>query len=422
MSESHLGKYLKNSICLNVAFSSLSQIPTTYGQMEYRQTPNGKTNHCRWAKHYHFNSWQNAPSSVKSFILFCKLCWHNSPAQCNTSSGVWQDPGWHTLKVKAYTASGSSTTNRKHRPNRIIHGFLLMSWKHPSSTADLSLLKQQRTKYKARCASNFHCATCHISAVLQLAQQQPHANSEGQQEVKNSKTVSRPIGHRCVGLSAWTLTSGSCALSGSDTCVLAVSESSWLVKSQGGKASRPRKRSTTFGGAPCWIIQTVPVVTISIDTPFPSTAERSHIYIRRDAHTPCMLNIYQDWWRRRGSRERKVLVARLCCQIELSKISSALVCRLCLVVMTSAEKHSYSVSVYQWKNELLCTQWEVVKNKQWNQCHSNFPFLRSIDGVWEQFSSNVNRLVSGFALFLLFSVKNMYGLVGAAFIYLTPLN
>lgn len=38
MSESHLGKYLKNSICLNVAFSSLSQIPTTYGQMEKQIT------------------------------------------------------------------------------------------------------------------------------------------------------------------------------------------------------------------------------------------------------------------------------------------------------------------------------------------------------------------------------------------------
>lgn len=42
-------------------------------------------------------------------------------------------------------------------------------------------------------------------------------------------------------------------------------ESSWLVKSPGGKASRSEKRSATFRGAPRWIIQTVPVVTISAE-------------------------------------------------------------------------------------------------------------------------------------------------------------
>ena len=160
-----------------------------------------------------------------------------------------------------------------------------MSWKHPSSAAASALLKQQRTKYKAHCASNFHCTTCRISAVLQLERHRPHANSEGQQEVKNGKTALRPIGHRGAGLSAWTLTSGSCALSGSDTCIPAVSESSWLVKSQGGKASRPGKHSATFRGGPRWIIQTVPVVTISVDMPPPSTSECSHIYIHRDTHT-----------------------------------------------------------------------------------------------------------------------------------------
>lgn len=105
---------------------------------------------------------------------------------------VWQDPGWHTVKVKAHRASGASSTNRKPRHNRIIHKFLLMSWKHPSSTAAASLLKQHRTKYETHCASNFHRATCRISAVPQLEPHRPHANSEGQQEVKNCKTVLTP--------------------------------------------------------------------------------------------------------------------------------------------------------------------------------------------------------------------------------------
>lgn len=163
------------------------------------------------------------------------------------------------------SVSGGLSTNRKHSCNRIIYAFLLMSWKHPSPTAAPSPLKQQRTKYKTHCASNFHYATYCISCVPQLQRQRPHANSEGQQEVNNSSTASRLIGRRSTGLSVWTLTCGSCALSSSDTCVPTVFESSWLVKSRGGKASRSRKRSTTFRGAPRWIIQTVPVVTIGAD-------------------------------------------------------------------------------------------------------------------------------------------------------------
>lgn len=101
-----------------------------------------------------------------SNLLYCFVNSDWCAAQCNNSSRVWQDPGWHTLKVKAYRASGASTINRKHRLNRIIHGFFLMSWKRPSFTADFSPLKQQRTKYKACHASKFHCATSCISAVL----------------------------------------------------------------------------------------------------------------------------------------------------------------------------------------------------------------------------------------------------------------
>lgn len=56
---------------------------------------------------------------------------------------VWQDPGWHTVKVKAYRAARALSTNGKHGHNRIIHGFLLMSWKEPSSVPPLSLLKLQ---------------------------------------------------------------------------------------------------------------------------------------------------------------------------------------------------------------------------------------------------------------------------------------
>lgn len=53
-----------------------------------------------------------------------------------------------------------------------------------------------------------------------------------------------------------------------------------------------------------------------------------------------------------------MLVVRLCCQIELFKISGALVCALCLPVVTSAEKKTFL------QNEPLRTQWEVVENKQ----------------------------------------------------------
>lgn len=195
-----------------------------------------------------------------------------------------------------------------------------MSWKNPSSAAASAPLKQQRTKYKAHCASNFHCTTCRMSAVLQLERHRPHANSEGQQEVKNGKTALRPIGHCGAGLSAWTLTSGSCALSSSDTCVPAVSESSWLVKSRGGKASRPGKHSATFRGAPRWIIETVPVVTISVDMPPPRLHlwTLSHIHTQRHTHTHTLWVKYSlRLVTAGGRRERKVLAARSGCQIEL---------------------------------------------------------------------------------------------------------
>lgn len=72
----------------------------------------------------------------------------------------------------------------------------LMSQKRPSSAAALSLLKRQGTNTQTRNrASNFHCATRCISAVAA-------ATSEGQQEAKGGKTVSRPIGHGGAGLSA----------------------------------------------------------------------------------------------------------------------------------------------------------------------------------------------------------------------------
>lgn len=185
-----------------------------------------------------------------------------------------------THSSKIHSASGALSANRKCRRNRIIYAFLLVSWKHPSSPAATSHLKQQGTKYKTHCASNFHHATYCISTVPQLERQCPHANSGGQQEVKSSSTASRLIGRRSTGLSVWTLTCGSSALSSSDTCVPAVFESSWLVKSRGGKASRSGKRSTTFRGAPCWIIQTVPVVTISADM-------FSHLWTHTHTHSVC---------------------------------------------------------------------------------------------------------------------------------------
>lgn len=75
-----------------------------------------------------------------------------------------------------------------------------MSLKHPSSSAASSLLKQQNKIQSVR-ASNFHCATFRISAVLQRQLRRPRAGLEGRQEGKNSEAASRPIGHRGVGLS-----------------------------------------------------------------------------------------------------------------------------------------------------------------------------------------------------------------------------
>lgn len=256
--------------------------------------PNSETDHCSCMLHVQ-NIIISIYNSIQHPLWSLLYCFENSlgvtlqHTEINSlmdyqQARVWQDPGWHTVKVKAHRASRALSTNRKSKYNRIIHGLLLMSWKHPSSTAATLLLKQHRTKYKTHCASNFHRATCRISAVPQLKRHRPHANSEGQQEVKNCKMVSRPIGHRSAGLSTWTLTSGSCALSGSDTCVPTAPESSWLVKSWGGKASRPRKRSTTFRGAPRWIIQTVPVTAISIDM-FPHLWTLTHILTYRRAHT-----------------------------------------------------------------------------------------------------------------------------------------
>lgn len=64
---------------------------------------------------------------------------------------------------------GSSTNSCK----KNISALLLMSWKLPFFAAAPSLLKQQRTKYKTHCASNFHHATYCISWVPQLERQRP---------------------------------------------------------------------------------------------------------------------------------------------------------------------------------------------------------------------------------------------------------
>lgn len=207
-----------------VIISLPSLIPPTM----YSQT-HTHSRHVAWAEHCNFTFWHNSQPSDESFVPFCELCWYSCSAradkQLNVAPAAECDKTQVVTlsRVKIYRETGASCTNRNHRRNRIIHGFLLMSPSRSSSAAPPSLLEQQRTKSKTHCASNFHRATRHISAVPQLRGRQwrpPNANSEGQQEVKNSRTVSRPIGHGGAGLSAWTLTCGSRALSRSDTCVL----------------------------------------------------------------------------------------------------------------------------------------------------------------------------------------------------------
>ena len=182
---------------------------------------------------------------------------------------------------KSSHSEWASSTNGKHGRDRIIHEFLLMSWNQPSSTMEQNLKHIVHQTFIALLSA---LAALSSASPPPPERQPPRANSEGQQEVRTSRTVSRPIGHRGAGLSAWTLTCWSRALSRSDTCVPTVSESSWLVKSRGGKAARPGKRSATFRGAPRWIIQTVPVATISVDM-FPHLWTLAHIYTYTETHT-----------------------------------------------------------------------------------------------------------------------------------------
>lgn len=66
---------------------------------------------------------------------------------------------------------------------------------------------------------------------------------------------------------------------------LYLSQADWL-RAGAEKQAGSGKRSATFRGAPRWIIQTVPVATISADMFPPTSGTLSHIHTQRRTHTP----------------------------------------------------------------------------------------------------------------------------------------
>lgn len=158
---------------------------------------------------------------------------------------------------------------------------------------------------KMHCASKFHCTTCALELCASSNRGIP---APSQRDSEKWRTARRShawlaIVARICQLELWPLGAALWA-SLTHASPLYLSQADWL---RAAAESGPGKRGTTFRGALCWIIQTVPVATISVDM-FPHLQTLTLLYIYIHTHTPWKLNIHHDWWRQWVSREHKVLV------------------------------------------------------------------------------------------------------------------
>lgn len=177
---------------------------------------------------------------------------------------MWRDAGRHTFRVKAYRASGASRTNRKRSHNRIIHGLLLMSQKHPSSPDAARRLKRRGTKLP----------DCSLTAPFAAPPTPTWRDS------RKWETASWSHAPSACRVEPWPL-GGARWASLTRASPPYVSRADWL-RAAAEKRAGPESRAPHLEGARRWIIQTVPVVTISADM-FPHLWTRTHT--RRVEHT-----------------------------------------------------------------------------------------------------------------------------------------